>query len=229
MKRAVATPCLVATLALASNAAAHSTGQHAPVAEKWSLTATIIEATTGDWPCSHAASSVEAACRYSRAIVVERGEMGTVLLGGAKLWMAGEKAAGSPPDLHEWAVIAFDPSVMLEQRTALLTIVHALYPLQWMAITVGNPTAVEWSESADAASARLAEGSVAELLLERRVAPRTLPAADSLRYGTSGKITRSTELSSVQQAYRVGPKPFAEGPASGFVLTLELTGESRRE
>jgi len=212
-------------LAGASAALAHSTGAHSSAPEKWSIRATIIEAVAGPWPCSHQPSGIEAACRYNRVIVIEKGELGTVLLTGAKLWMAGQKSAGERADLHDWAVISFDPSVMLEQRTGLLTIVQALYPLNWMAITVGDSADVEWAESAEGASARLAEGSIAELLLERQDGPRSLPSTETLRYGAAPSVLGAVEMSAALNSYRKGNAAFDLGAASGFVVRIELSGE----
>lgn len=213
-------------LAVASEVLAHSTGTHSSVPEKWSIRATIIEAASGAWPCSHQPSSVDAACRYNRVVVIEKGELGAVLLTGAKLWMAGEKTAGRSADLHDWAVISFDPSVMLEQRTALLTIVRALYPLNWMAITVGESAGVEWAASADGASGRLAEGAIAELLLERKDAPRSLPSGDALRYGAAPTVIEAVEMSAALNSYRKGNTAFDAGASSGFVVEIDFSGAS---
>jgi hypothetical protein len=214
------------SLAGASAALAHSTGTHSSAPEKWSIRATIIEAVSGPWPCSHQPSSVEVACRYNRVIVIEKGELGAVLLTGAKLWMAGEKTAGQTADLHDWAVISFDPSVMLEQRTALLTIVRALYPLNWMAITVGDSANVEWDKSADDASGRLAEGSIAELLLERKDGPRSLPSRDTLRYGAAPKLIEAVELSATLNSYRKGNAAFDLGSSTGVVVRVDFDSSS---
>jgi hypothetical protein len=158
--------------------------------------------------------------------VIDEGELGSVLLTGAKLWMAGEKTAGQSADLHDWAVISFDPSVMLEQRTALLTIVRALYPLNWMAITVGDSASVEWAGSADGASGRLAEGSIAELLLERKDGPRSLPTREALRYGAVPAVVEAVEMSATLNSYRKGNAAFDIDASSGFVIKLDFDSSS---
>ena len=216
------------TLSVASTAVAHSTGKHATPPPKWSVRLRVIEATTGSWPCSHQASSVEAACRYDRMVVVEDGEANNVLLDGVRFWMAGEKVAGSAADFHDWAVITFDPAVMLEQRTALLTIVRALYPLQWTTFTVGNPSPVELTETGDGTAARLGEGALAELLLVEGKGVRVLPGGEALRYGDAVRIRESRDVPSQSQAYRDGAKRFEVGPGGGFVITLEMKSEEAR-
>jgi len=227
LRLARALVALLALLAVARTVAAHHTGSHkeeAPV--KWSIHATVIESVNGPWPCSHQAMTPGAACRYSRVLRVERGEVGSILLAGTKLWMAGERIDGSAPDLHEWGVIAFDPSVMLEQQTALLTIVRALYPVEYATFTVGAPHEIEWSETETTASARAGNGSVAELMLTKDGAP-ALPPAPSAgpRYGTVVRVERIVPMRSELQAYRDGPKTFDLGGGSGFVATFDLSSE----
>jgi hypothetical protein len=219
---------VVLALGAASTVSAHSTGKHATPPVQWSVRLRVVEASTGAWPCSHIASSIEAACRYNRVLVVESGEMNNVLLDGARFWMAGEKVAGSAADTHDWAVVTFDPAVMLEQRTALLTIVRALYPLQWIAFTVGNPSPVELAESGDGTAARLGEGALAELSLVEGKGARALPSGEALRYGDAARIRQAADRPSRSQAYRDGAKRFEAGPGGGFVITLEMSSDEAR-
>lgn len=163
-------------------------------------------------------------CRYNRAIRIERGEFGDISLTGTKLWMAGERTESTTPDFHEWGEIAFDPSVMLEQQTALLTVIRALYPIQYMALTVDTPQAIEWSVGEDEASARMAEGSIAELLIEKNAAATPPPLASSgPRYGAAARIEKLVPMQSRLQAYREGPKAFDVGGGFGFVVTFDFS------
>lgn len=216
---------LLAVLALAGAAAAHHTGHEHDPPPKWSIHATIIEAVSGPWPCSHQRMSTGAPCRYDRAVIIERGELGDVLLTGTKFWMAGERTAGAPSGVHDWGIIAFDPSVGLDQQTALLTIMRAMYPLDWLAFTVAAPQSIEWSENATGASARLAEGSVAELMLAKSDAAVTPPSAEGPRYGAVVRVSRLVEMTTQLLAYREGPQAFDLDNGSGFVLTIDLASD----
>ena len=222
LKLARALALLLALLAVARAVAAHHTGSHAEAPPKWSIHATVLEAVNGPWPCSHQPTTPGVPCRYSRVLRVDRGEVGSVLVAGTKLWMAGEKGNGDTPDLHEWGVVSFDPSVALEQQTALLTVLRALYPLQYSTLTVGAPHEIEWSETEATASARSADGSIAELMLARDGAAAAPPGP---RYGAASRIERLVPMRSEIQAYRDGAKTFDLRGGSGFVVSFDLDSD----
>jgi hypothetical protein len=232
---------LLATLISASphEAASHGTG-HAEKPAQWELSASVIEASSGAADCSHATAHAkteatqggtdpEAPCRYNRAVKVDRGRFGETALGGARFWMAGEAGRNRSAAEHEWVIVVFDPSVTVEQRGAILQILPHLYGVEWLSFTIALPAPVSWEASADSASARLAGGKDAEIVLRKAPASQQAAASPGPRYGATDHVEKFERMHGELQAYKAGPRAFESRDSYAFVVTIELSSPEPAE
>jgi hypothetical protein len=211
---------LLLALACTGASQAHGPG-HEPVTEDWTIRATILEAVEGTWPCSHRLESSRAAqpCRYSRALVVESGEVGNVLLTGAKVWMTGGTGREGAEPQHAWSIAIFDSALALEQRTALLTVLGALYPMQDLALTVVTADEIEWPTAST--HARMGAGRSGEIALEPADGGSDRHESTDRRYANAARVEKLEWLRGDRHGYRGGTVSFEAQPTFGFRITID--------
>src|SRR5712691_2693287 len=117
-------------------------------APEWNMNATIIEACSCPMFCQCYFNSSPAGmagheghgggehfCRFNNAFKVNKGSYKGVKLDGVKFWAAGDLGGDFSHGEMDWAVVTFDKSMTKEQRDAVGTIVHHLYPVKWKSLT----------------------------------------------------------------------------------------------
>ena len=159
---------------------------------EWAMNATIIEACScpmfcqcyfSTKPAAHAAAALtkdehaahaghdmgggEHFCRFNNAFQVNKGRYGDVKLDGAKFWVAGDLGDEFSDGEMDWAILTFDPSVTPAQREGIGAILGHIYPVRWKSFSQASDAVMEWTASKDVATAKLAGGKTAEVVLHR--------------------------------------------------------------
>ena len=240
--RLIAAGLILLTL-VATNAGQMTSGPGAPQAKPgsdWALNATIIEACScpmfcqcyfNQKPASHASHDGHAAhgssghfCRFNNAFKVNKGHAGGVKLDGAEFWVAGDLGGDFSKGQMDWAVLTFDPAVTKEQRAAIITALGHIYPVKWNSFTVAQDADMEWKANQNWASAHLAGGKVAEVVLRRPdVAMGEGPIViKNLRYWGAPRNDGFIMMPNEVEAYRAGDKPFEFRGTNGFMITIDI-------
>jgi hypothetical protein len=207
-------------------------------AKDWSINATIIEACTCPMFCQcyfnpspsahsgHEGHGEEHFCRFNNAFQVNRGSYGGVKLDGAKFWVAGDLGAEFTDGEMDWAVLTFDPKVTPEQRAGIQAAVGAIYPVKWKSFTVAADAPMEWSHTADAASAKLDGGKAGEVELHRFAGMTSEPVViRNLKYWGVPRNDGFVLMPNDVQAYRLGDKAFESKGTNGFMITLDMSSK----
>jgi hypothetical protein len=145
------------------------------------------------------------------------------VLAEARFWMAGEAGRNRSAKEHEWVIVAFDPAVTGEQRSAILQILPHLYGVEWLSFTVSLPARVSWEASAESASARLADGKDAEIVLRKLPPSQQAAGSPGPRYAAAGRVEKFERMHGELQAYKSGPHAFESRDSYAFVATVELS------
>ncbi len=201
---------------------------------EWAFNATIIEACSCPMFCQcyfntkpaahHGEEGAEHFCRFNNAFKVNEGHYGDVNLDGAKFWVAGNTGGDFTAEYFDWAELTFDPSVTPEQRTALQGIMAKLYPVQYETFTIADDAQMKWEASKDKAKATLAEGKVAEVVLNRNPGMSDEPVViKNLRYWGAPRHDGFVLMPNEVEAYRVGDKAFEYKGTNGFMITVDMT------
>lgn len=225
---------IVLMLAIAGSARAHDAGGDEHQAEAWNLNASVIESTSGSPDCAQGNTGIalssrssspdgDRPCQYNRAIKINTGRVGSIALDGVRFWMAGARGMTTALHEQEWSDIVFDPSVTPEQRTATLTVLSHLYPVQWLSFTVvGTPAEVSWEASADRARARLAGGTAGEISLSD-VDAATGSVTTAPRYAAAPRSSGAVQMRSGSHAYKRGSTGFRATETPGIVVTFDMS------
>jgi hypothetical protein len=235
---------MLLTLAVALAAGCSSTPEEpaataAPAAKPaWALNATIIEACSCPMFCScyfntkptgHAAeghAGMEHFCRFNNAYRVNTGWSGDVQLDGAKFWLAGDLGGDFSQGKMDWVVATFDPSVTPPQREAIQQALGHVYPVEWGSFQVAEDAPIEWNASGDRAEARLGEGKIAEVILQRTPGMTSAPVViQNLKYWGAPRNDGFILMPNEVEAYRVGDKPFEYKGTNGFMITFDLNAD----
>jgi hypothetical protein len=139
--------------------------------------------------------------------------------------MAGARGTGTKPAEQEWAEVVFDSSVTPDQRTATLSIVSHLYPVQWLSFTVvGESADLLWETTPTHARASLAGGK-AEIALVGHETSRRAAATDSdpARYAAAPRDDGIVAMRSEAQTYNLGTSSFRATDTSGLVVTVDMS------
>ncbi|MEW6755670.1 MAG: DUF1326 domain-containing protein [Candidatus Latescibacterota bacterium] len=201
----------------------------------WAVNATIIEACScpmfcqcyfNPKPAEHAGHEGHGGghfCRFNNALQVTRGNYGSVKLDGAKFWVAGDLGGDFSQGQMDWAVLTFDPAVTPQQREGIQAILGHVYPVKWNSFTVAPDAAMEWTANADRATARLAGGQVAEVVLARHPGNTSDPIVISnLKYWGVPRNDGFVLMPNEVEAYRGGDKPFEFRGSNGFMITIDM-------
>ena len=207
----------------------------------WSMNATIIEACSCPMFCQcyfdhKPASHAEHAgmshggdhtfCKFNNAFRVNKGNYGGVKLDGAKFWVAGDLGAEFADGEMDWAVLHFDPSVTPEQREGVKNALGYVYPVKWKSFTVGADQPMEWTATKDVATAKLAGGKVAEVVLKRNQGMTDQPIViQNLRYFGVPRNTGFVLMQNEVEAYRAGDKPYEYKGTNGFMITFDINSK----
>jgi hypothetical protein len=162
-------------------------------------------------------------CRFNNAYRVNKGHHGRVKLDGARFWLAGDLGGDFSKGEMQWTVLTFDPSVRMEQREGIITIVKHVYPVKWDSFTVGKDAPIDWNFTRDRAEAKLGEGKVAEVVLKKNEGMTADPIViKNLRYWgvprNDGFVLMQNEI----EAYREGEKRFEFKGSNGFMITFDI-------
>jgi len=228
------------TFFVTSVAVAHENAEEEHSTETWSVNASIIESTTAALDCAYAidttasavrgsSSDQDAPCRYNRAVRINTGRVGDVVLDEVRLWMAGARATGARPQDQEWSDVVFDPSATPAQRMATLTVLSHLYRREWPSLTVvGKPATVDWEASATHAYARLGGGQAGEIALSN-VDTTPTPIAATFRYAAAPRSAGAIGMRSGSHEYKRGPLAFFASRTPGVVVTVDMSSDDLDE
>jgi hypothetical protein len=219
---------------------------------EWAMNATIIEACScpmfcqcyfSTKPAGHAAAAAttdehaehaghaghdmgggDHFCRFNNAFQVNKGKYGDVKLDGAKFWVAGDLGDEFSDGEMDWAVLTVDPSVTPAQREGIGAILGHIYPVRWKSFSQAPDAVMEWTASKDLATAKLAGGKAAEVVLHRNKQGNTdAPIViNNLKYWGVPRNDGFVLMSNEVEAYRLGDKPFEFKGTNGFMITFDI-------
>jgi hypothetical protein len=210
---------------------------------EWSFNATIIEACSCPMFCQcyfvtkpaahaghHGGGMAEHYCRFNMAYKVNRGTYGSVNLGGAKFWLAGDLGSDFSQGQTDWVEVTFDPSVTKEQRDAIAAILlGSVYPVKWKSVTVAKDAPVEWTASKNRSEARLDTGRAGIIVLRRNPGMTEEPVViTNLKYFGAPRNEGFVLMPNEIEAYRVGTKPFEFKGTNGFMITIDINSKDAR-
>src|ERR1700757_4961496 len=106
-------------------------------------------------------------CRANLVLKVDKGHYKNTKLDGAKVWIATDLGSDWSTGKDSWAVLNYDPSVTVEQKTALNDIIGQLYPFKWQKFDV-DTQGFTWDvdEKTGVARAKMNNGK-GEVVLEK--------------------------------------------------------------
>lgn len=230
--------------------------QQQPIAsnDKWSMNATIIEACSCPMFCqcyfdtkpappgtNHAAHgghdhSAHAdhgggggGCQFNNAFKVNSGEYNGTSLAGAKFWVNGDLGGDFSKGQMDWAVLTFDPSVTKAQREGITKILGHVYPVKWNSFTVGADKPIAWEANKNRAVAKLDDGKMAEVVLNRFQGNTDEPIViNNLRYWgvprNDGFVLMPNEVNAFRQTPS-GKQPFEFKGTNGFMITFDIKSD----
>ncbi len=163
-------------------------------------------------------------CKFNNAFQVNKGKYGDTKLDGAKFWVAGDLGDEFSDGEMEWAVLTFDPSVTPAQREGIGAILGHVYPVKWKSFTQAPDAVMEWTASKDVATAKLAGGKTAEVVLQRNRQSNTdAPIViQNLKYWGAPRNDGFVLMQNAVEAYHGGDKPFAYKGTNGFMITIDI-------
>jgi hypothetical protein len=213
-------------------------------ASDWSMNATIIEACSCPMFCQcyfntkpaghseHAGGghshgeSAEHFCKFNMGYKVNTGHYGETKLDGAKFWIAGDLGEDFGQGNTEWAVLTFDPSVTPEQREGIKAAVSHIYPVKWKSLSVANDAPVSWSATRDHAEAKLGDGKLGEVVLNKFQGMTDEPIViKNLKYFGAPRNEGFVMMPNEVEAYRTGDKAFEFKGSNGFMITLDINSK----
>ena len=165
-------------------------------------------------------------CRFNQAYVVNKGHAGSVRLDGAKFWFLGDAGDDFAKPKLDWAILTFDPSVLQEQRDALLGVLrHVRWyrPDRWNSYAISEDAPVEVSANSTGAHATLGGGSIAETKTTTMLGLRDKPVMMSnMEYFGFPRNSGFTLMPSDVVAYRLGDHAFEYKNTNGFLTTVDM-------
>jgi len=214
----------------------------------WAMNATIIEACScpmfcqcyfatkpaahaaaagGDSHASHDMGGGDHFCKFNNAFQVSKGKYGDVKLDGAKFWVAGDLGDEFSDGEMDWAVLTFDPSVTAAQREGIGAILGHVYPVKWKSFTQAPDAAMQWTATKDLATAKLAGGRTAEVVLQRNMQSNTdAPIViHNLKYWGVPRNDGFVLMQNSVEAYRIGDKAFEYKGTNGFMITIDISSK----
>ena len=212
--------------------------------DNWSIKTTIIEACSCPMFCQcyfntqpagagghgghdgHGAT-MDHYCRFNNAFKVEKGSYGKTKLDGALFWVAGDLGSEFDDGEMDWAVLTFDPSVTPEQREGIQAILGYVYPVKWKSFSVAADAKMDWKANKDRAEARLDDGKVAEVVLNRgSYGNSDQPVViHNLKYWGVPKNEGFVLMTNEVEAYRAGDKAFEFKGTNGFMITFAMSSK----
>jgi uncharacterized protein DUF1326 len=235
---------LAVTGALCLSVLALATGMRSSVraaGPDWAANMTVIEACScpmfcqcyfNPKPAAHGGHGGEAKhfCRANNAYKINKGNVGTTNLDGAKFWLAGDLGDDFSDGEMDWGVLYFDKSLSKEQRDAIQMIVGQLFPVKWKSLKTAEGSIDKWEFTKDGAHALLDGGKTGEVKLKgfpgmggQPVVMKNLPYWGAPR--NEGFVMMPNEV----EAYRVGPNAFEFKGTNGFMLTLDITSKDVKQ
>ena len=125
-----------------------------------------------------------------------------------------------------WARVHFDPSVTEEQRAGILTVLSALYAVEWKSFEVDEDYPVEWKAGKDRSVARLDGGKAGEVVLKRNQGMTDDPIViHNLAYWGAPRNDGFVLMANEVEAYRVGDESFEFKGTNGFMITVDINSE----
>jgi hypothetical protein len=175
----------------------------------------------------HDMGGAEHYCRFNNAFQVNKGKFGDVSLDGAKFWVAGDLGDEFSDGEMDWAIVTFDPSVTPAQREGIATVLGHVYPVKWKSFAIAPDAAMTWQASKDVATAKLAGGKTAEVVLHRNTQRNTdAPIVISnLKYWGVPRNDGFVLMQNEVEAYRGGDKPFEFKGTNGFMITFDINSK----
>ena len=250
---AIALGLCALSLAAGASDAPKATPKATPA--EWAMNATIIEACSCPMFCQCYFSTQPAAhamamgmgehsshsghdmgggdhfCKFNNAFQVNKGKYGDVKLDGAKFWVAGDLGDEFSDGEMDWAILTFDPSVTPAQREGIGAILGHVYPVKWKSFAMAPDAAMEWTASKDVATAKLAGGKTAEVVLQRNRQSNTdAPIViQNLKYWGVPRNDGFVLMQNAVEAYHGGEKPFEYKGTNGFMITIDISSKDTKD
>jgi hypothetical protein len=222
------------------------TAQQQPSASdaKWSMNATIIEACSCPMFCQcyfdtkparpvghegHGDHDEHGGCLFNNAFKVNKGSYNGTSLDGAKFWVNGNLGHDFSKGQMDWAVLTFDPAVTKEQREGITKILGHVYPVKWNSFTVGADKPIAWDANQNRAVAKLDNGKMAEVVLNRFQGNTDEPIViKNLKYWgvprNDGFVLMPNEVNAFRQT-PAGKDPFEFKGTNGFMITFDMNSD----
>lgn len=214
----------------------------------WSLTMSVLETCscpvfcqcffTGKPPAAKASASGHHHqggevhyCRFNQAYLVRRGWSGGTSLDGVKFWFLGDAGDDFDKEKLEWALLTFDPSTTLAQRTAMLEALRHLRwyrPERWKSYAIGPDSPVQWESDEKGAHATLGGGRLAELSLTTYTDLGNRPVTmQNMGYFGFPRNNGFTLMPSTLLAYRGSERAFEfrDQGTNGLLTTVDMNAE----
>jgi hypothetical protein len=175
----------------------------------------------------HDMGGAEHYCRFNNAFKVNQGSYGDVKLDGAKFWVAGDLGDEFSDGEMDWAILTFDPSVTPAQREGIAAVLGHVYPVKWKSFTMAPDAPMHWEATKDLATAKLADGKTAEVVLHGNTQRNTdAPIVISnLKYWGVPRNDGFVLMQNEVEAYRGGDKPFEYKGTNGFMITFDINSK----
>jgi Protein of unknown function (DUF1326) len=190
----------------------------------WQMKADYVEACSCHLfcPCYFNKHAEHPHCEFNMAVKVREGHSGATNLAGAKYWLTGDLGdEWGTSKKGAWVVASFDPSTSKEQRDALAPMILKTYGLEWGELKV-QEAPIEISRSGDIAEAKLGDGKMAHMKLQRE------PGADgkgvvlrNVKYFGAQNNTGFELYRSLDHSANVQGHEFSYSDRNAFLISID--------
>jgi hypothetical protein len=195
-----------------------------PAKPAWQMKADYVEACSCHLfcPCYFNKHAEHPHCEFNMAVKVREGHSGNTNLAGAKYWLTGDLGdEWGTNKKGSWVVASFDPSTSKEQRDALAPMILKTYGLEWGDLKV-QEAAIEISRTGDSAEAKLGDGKMAHMKLQRE------PGADgkgvvlkNVKYFGAQDNTGFELYRSLDHSANVQGHEFSYSDRNAFLISID--------
>jgi len=195
-----------------------------PAKPAWQMKADYVEACSCHLfcPCYFNKHAEHPHCEFNMAVKVREGHSGDTNLAGAKYWLTGDLGdEWGTNKKGAWVAVSFDPSITKAQRDALAPMILKTYGLEWGELKV-QEAPIEISRSGDIAEAKLGDGKMAHMKLQRE------PGADgkgvvlkNVKYFGAQNNTGFELYRSLDHSANVQGHEFSYSDRNAFLISID--------
>jgi hypothetical protein len=161
-------------------------------------------------------------CEFNMAVKVKEGRSGSTDLANAKYWITGDLGdEWGTAGKGSWVMVSFDPATTKAQRDALVPIILQTYGLKWNELK-SQEAPVEITRSGDIVEAKLGDGSMAHMKLQRVAGTdgKTV-VINNLKYFGAQKNDGFEVYKSIDHSANVGGHKFQYADRNAFLISIE--------